>query len=83
MYTVNRIITDEVDAGIPSDRIVLGGFSQGGAMALLTGLTHERSLAGLAVMSGWAPALKTLKLVGSCPLLLPWASLTYLLADGD
>ncbi|VDC04136.1 unnamed protein product [Peniophora sp. CBMAI 1063] len=61
MYALNRIITDEVDAGIPSDRIVLAGFSQGGAMTLLTGLTHERSLAGLAVMSGWAPALKTLK----------------------
>ena len=69
MYALNRIITNEVDAGTPSDRIVLGGFSQGGAMTLLTGLTNERSLAGLAVMSGWAPALKTLKPVRSRHLL--------------
>lgn len=26
---VHRLITEEVDAGIPSDRIIVGGFSQG------------------------------------------------------
>ncbi|KAI0371517.1 Phospholipase/carboxylesterase [Pilatotrama ljubarskyi] len=54
-HALNQLITAEVDAGIPADRIVLGGFSQGAAMSLLTGLTTERRLAGLAILSGWLP----------------------------
>ncbi|KAJ7639362.1 Phospholipase/carboxylesterase [Roridomyces roridus] len=49
-YQLNQIISGEVDAGIPANRVVLGGFSQGGAMTLLTGLSSERKLAGLAVL---------------------------------
>ncbi|CAA7258584.1 unnamed protein product [Cyclocybe aegerita] len=41
--------------GIPANRILLGGFSQGGAMSLLAGLTGEFKLAGLTVLSGWLP----------------------------
>jgi predicted esterase len=52
---LNKLITEEIDAGIDSSRIVLGGFSQGGAMSLLTGLTGERQLGGIAVLSGWLP----------------------------
>ncbi|KAI0686491.1 Phospholipase/carboxylesterase [Cytidiella melzeri] len=55
LRALNELITAEVDAGIPAERIVIGGFSQGGAMSLLTGLTAERKLAGLVVMSGWLP----------------------------
>ncbi|KAH8092463.1 Phospholipase/carboxylesterase [Cristinia sonorae] len=55
VHSLNQLITAEVDAGIPADRIVLGGFSQGAAMTLLTGLTTERKLAGLTVLSGWLP----------------------------
>ncbi|KAF7302126.1 Phospholipase/carboxylesterase [Mycena indigotica] len=55
VYSLNQLISAEVDAGIPANRIVLGGFSQGAAMTLLTGLTGERKLAGLAVLSGWLP----------------------------
>ncbi|KAH9899448.1 Phospholipase/carboxylesterase [Cubamyces lactineus] len=54
-HALNQLITAEVDAGIPADRILLGGFSQGAAMSLLTGITTERRLAGLAVLSGWLP----------------------------
>ena len=53
--SLNELITAEVDAGIPADRIVLGGFSQGGAMSILTGLTSERKLGGIACLSGWVP----------------------------
>ncbi|KAI0030522.1 Phospholipase/carboxylesterase [Vararia minispora EC-137] len=60
---LNKLITAEVDAGIPADHIVLGGFSQGGAMTLLTGLTTERRLAGLAVLSGWTPITSKLKMM--------------------
>ncbi|CAG8790089.1 25827_t:CDS:2 [Dentiscutata erythropus] len=46
---LNGIIRDEVESGIPSNRIVIGGFSQGSAMALLVGLTSEYRFAGVAV----------------------------------
>lgn len=47
-----RLLIDrEVDAGIPSERIVLAGFSQGGAVAYQTALTHMLPLAGLLCLS--------------------------------
>ncbi|KAI0450311.1 phospholipase/Carboxylesterase [Xylaria acuta] len=52
---VNGLIQAEIDAGIPANRIVLGGFSQGGAMALLTGLTAKVKLAGIVGLSSWLP----------------------------
>lgn len=61
--SLNGLISAEVDDGIPASRIVLGGFSQGGAMSLLTGLTSERKLAGLAVLSGWMPLKEKAKAV--------------------
>lgn len=61
--SINQLITAEVDSGIDSSRIVLGGFSQGGTMSLLTGLTGERKLAGLAVLSGWLPIRQKIKAV--------------------
>jgi pimeloyl-ACP methyl ester carboxylesterase len=63
VYALNALITAEVDAGIPASRIVLGGFSQGGAMALLTGLTTERKLGGVVVLSGWLPLRNKFKAV--------------------
>jgi predicted esterase len=51
--TIKHLVAEEVDAGIPSERIIVGGFSQGSAISLLTGLTSERKLAGLVCLSGW------------------------------
>ena len=65
---LNELISAEIDAGLDASRIVLGGFSQGGAMTLLTGLTSERKLAGLAVLSGFLPLHHKFKAV--CLLLL-------------
>lgn len=62
-HSINQLITAEVDGGIPADRIVLGGFSQGGAMSLLVGLTSERKLGGVVVLSAWLPIKETLKRV--------------------
>lgn len=45
--TFHQLIADEVSAGIPTERIVLGGFSQGGAMALLAGVTAPTKLGGI------------------------------------
>ncbi|KAJ2784777.1 hypothetical protein H4R18_000904 [Coemansia javaensis] len=52
---LNELVRAEIDSGIPAKRIVLGGFSQGGAMSLFTGLQLEHQLAGLAVLSGYLP----------------------------
>ena len=60
---INQVITSEVDAGIDASRIILGGFSQGGTMSLLSGLTGERTLAGLAVLSCWLPLRNKFKSV--------------------
>ena len=53
--SIEELILKEIEGGILANRIVLGGFSQGGAMSLLTGLTGSHQLAGLSVLSGWLP----------------------------
>jgi phospholipase/carboxylesterase len=45
------LVTRENERGVPSDRIVLAGFSQGGAMALHVGLRHPEPLAGVMALS--------------------------------
>lgn len=57
---VRRLIEREVERGIPSDRIVLAGFSQGGAVAFQTALTHTSSLAGLLCLSTYFATAETL-----------------------
>ena len=52
---VEALVARERQRGIASDRIVLAGFSQGCAMALLTGLRHAEPLAGIAGLSGYLP----------------------------
>jgi phospholipase/carboxylesterase len=52
---VEALIARERQRGIPAHRIVLAGFSQGCAMALLTGLRHPERLAGIAGLSGYLP----------------------------
>ena len=48
---VRALMQREHDRGVPWDRIVLAGFSQGGAVALFTALRHEQRLAGVIAMS--------------------------------
>ena len=50
---INEVVAREVDRGIAPGRIVLAGFSQGGAMALFAGLRQPESLAGLLCLSGY------------------------------
>ena len=58
---IHTLIAAEVAAGIPHDRIVLGGFSQGGAVALLAGLTAPSALAAIVGMSCWLTLSKTFR----------------------
>jgi phospholipase/carboxylesterase len=46
--------------GLPAERIVLAGFSQGGAIALQTGLRHAERLAGILALSTYLPLAATL-----------------------
>ncbi len=48
---VNRIIDEQIDAGILASRIVLAGFSQGGAIVLQAGLRQMHKLAGIMALS--------------------------------
>lgn len=48
---VCALIEREAERGIPSESLVLGGFSQGGAMALLTGTRLSKPLAGIVALS--------------------------------
>ena len=48
---VRELIRRENQRGIPSDRIVLGGFSQGGAISLFTGARYPEKLAGIMGLS--------------------------------
>lgn len=52
---LQALIGREVAAGIPSRRIVLAGFSQGGALALHVGLRFPRPLAGILALSCYLP----------------------------
>lgn len=55
---VNILRKEHQDSKLPFDRMVLMGFSQGGALSLFTGmqLEKEEKLAGIVVMSGYLPA---------------------------
>uniref|UniRef100_A0A3Q3W901 Acyl-protein thioesterase 1 n=1 Tax=Mola mola TaxID=94237 RepID=A0A3Q3W901_MOLML len=52
---IKAMIEQEVKNGIPSHRIILGGFSQGGALSLYTALTTQQKLAGVVALSCWLP----------------------------
>jgi phospholipase/carboxylesterase len=52
---VEALIAREGARGVPPDRIVLIGFSQGGAIALSAGLRRQVPLAGLAGLSTYLP----------------------------
>ena len=54
--TVRHLIEREKSRGIPVDRIFLAGFSQGGAVAYTTALTHPEKLAGLIALSTYIPS---------------------------
>jgi phospholipase/carboxylesterase len=58
---LTALIEREIASGIPASRILLAGFSQGGAMVLHTGLRYSQSLAGILVLSAYLPLADTLQ----------------------
>jgi len=53
--TINSMIEAEIVRGIPSYRILLAGFSQGGAIALHTATRFDQPLAGVLALSTYLP----------------------------
>jgi phospholipase/carboxylesterase len=57
---VAELIDREVERGMPTQRIVVAGFSQGGAIALQTALREPRTLGGVVALSTYLPLAATL-----------------------
>ena len=57
---LESLLQHEVQSGIPPERVVLAGFSQGGAIALHVGLTCTEKLAGILALSTYLPSADTL-----------------------
>ena len=55
------LISREGDRGIPAGKIVLAGFSQGGAVVLQTALRYRERLAGVLALSTYLPLARTLE----------------------
>lgn len=58
--SLEDIIRNELERGMPSERILLAGFSQGGALALHTGLRYTGKLAGIMALSCYLPLAERL-----------------------
>ncbi len=57
---VEQLISEELAKGIPSNKIILAGFSQGGAIAIYTGLRYPAQLGGIIALSTFVPAPENL-----------------------
>lgn len=54
---VEALIAHEAGRGVPARRVILAGFSQGGAVALACGLARPTPLAGLVALSTYLPGI--------------------------
>lgn len=55
---IHALIRREISRGIPAERIVLIGFSQGGLVALTAGLSLAERLAGIVALSTYWPTMQ-------------------------
>ncbi|MHB1245550.1 MAG: alpha/beta hydrolase [Sulfuriferula sp.] len=58
---VDALITQEASRGIALSKIIVAGFSQGGALALHTGLVRKQALGGVMVLSAYLPLMAEFK----------------------
>ena len=52
---INELINKEIKMGTPAEKILLAGFSQGGVIAIHTGLRYHKKLAGIMMLSTYIP----------------------------
>lgn len=62
---IHEMISDEEKSGIPANKIFIGGFSQGGALALYSGLTYSKPLAGIIGLSCWIPLHESISITNN------------------
>jgi phospholipase/carboxylesterase len=60
VMAVHKLIDREIEQGIDSRRIVLAGFSQGGAVNYQAGLSYDKPLAGMMALSSFFPTAEAL-----------------------
>jgi phospholipase/carboxylesterase len=58
---INELVKQEIDRGVESRRIIIAGFSQGGAVAYEVALTYPEPLAGLMALSTYLATSQTIK----------------------
>jgi phospholipase/carboxylesterase len=58
---LHALIQKEIESGISCERILLAGFSQGGAISLHTGLTYGKHLAGILALSTYLPTVDNIE----------------------
>ncbi len=58
---INRLIEREQERGVATERMVIAGFSQGGAVAYQVGLAHPKPLAGILGLSTYFATEKTVE----------------------
>jgi len=58
---IHKLIHREIERGVPSEQIVLVGFSQGGAVSLQAGLTYDKPLAGILGLSTFFPTAEVVE----------------------
>lgn len=58
---IEELIAEQIALGIPANKIVLAGFSQGCAMALETAVSYSEKLAGVMGLSGYIPMVETVQ----------------------
>ncbi|KEP67739.1 UNVERIFIED_CONTAM: phospholipase/carboxylesterase [Hammondia hammondi] len=63
---IDGILAGELAAGVAPERIILAGFSQGGALAYFTGLQASVRLGGIIALSTWTPLAQELRVSAGC-----------------
>lgn len=70
-HTINALIDTQINNSIAANRIVLAGFSQGGALALYSGLQHAAGIAGILALSCYLPLRQQLNAYIATEISLP------------
>ena len=52
---IQKLIEEQISLGIPSEKIIIGGFSQGAVMSFYLGLKYDKKLGGIVALSGYLP----------------------------
>lgn len=58
---VHKFVEAQIASGVPSERILLAGFSQGGAVVLEAGLSCEQTLGGILSLSSYFPTVESVR----------------------